>query len=43
MRSVLLKNPSYDRAYVRLWLTDFESITGAPLLAALDDLERGIA
>jgi predicted nucleotidyltransferase len=42
VRSVLLRNPGYDRAYVQRWLEDFEQVTGAPLRAALADLERGI-
>ena len=40
VRSILLKNPGYDRAYVQRWLADFEHATGAPLSAALSDLER---
>jgi hypothetical protein len=43
VRSVLLKNPRYDRPYVQRWLADFEQITGAPLRAALADLERDLA
>ena len=41
VRSILLKNPSYDRAYVQRWLADFERVTGGPLLTVLSDLERG--
>lgn len=40
VRSILLKNPGYDRAYVQRWLADFEQVTGGPLLAALSDRER---
>ena len=41
VRSVLLKNPGYDRAYIQRWLADFEQATGAPLRAMLADLESG--
>lgn len=41
VRGVLLRNPDYDRAYVERWLKDFELTLGAPLRAALTDLERG--
>jgi predicted nucleotidyltransferase len=40
VRSILLKNARYDRAYVQRWLKDFENMTGAPLLVTLSDLER---
>jgi hypothetical protein len=40
VRSILLKNPGYDRAYVQRWLADFEQVTGSPLRALLSDLER---
>ena len=41
VRSVVLKNPGYDRAYIQRWLADFEQVTGAPLRAVLADLESG--
>ena len=41
VRSILLKNPGYDRTYVQRWLAHFEQVTGGPLRAALADLERG--
>jgi hypothetical protein len=40
VRSILFKNPRYDRPYVQRWLADFEQVTGAPLGAALAEVER---
>lgn len=43
VRSVLLRNADYDRAYVQRWLADFEQVTGGPLRAVLADLQCGSA
>jgi len=40
VRTVLLKNPGIDRLYVQRWLSEFEAVTGEPLMArfiALND------
>jgi predicted nucleotidyltransferase len=38
IRGVLLKNPIYDKTYVKRWLRDFEAMLGTSLITILEDL-----
>ncbi len=42
VRSVLLKNPSVDRAYVRRWLADFSGVLDQPLLEQFEQMLQEI-
>ena len=42
VRSILVRNPGYDKAYVQRWLADFEAVTGHLLRSVLEDLEHEI-
>jgi predicted nucleotidyltransferase len=43
VRAILLKNPGYDREYIRGWLSDFDKALGGGCLEKLDGLVREIA
>lgn len=42
VRNVLVKNRGYDESYVRRWLAEFETVTGAPLRAKLSEVDGDI-
>jgi predicted nucleotidyltransferase len=43
VRSVLLKNPGYDKEYIRSWLSDFDKAIGGGCLEKFDGIAREIA
>jgi predicted nucleotidyltransferase len=43
VRSVLLKNPGYDREYIRGWLSDFDKATGGDCLNRFDLVANEVA
>jgi predicted nucleotidyltransferase len=43
VKSVLLKNPGYDRDYIRGWLADFDKATGGDCVDKLDHIIKDIA
>jgi predicted nucleotidyltransferase len=43
VRSVLLKNPGYDREYIRGWLSDFDKATGGDCLNRFDLVVNEVA
>ena len=43
VRSVLLKNPGYDKDYIRGWLSDFDRATGGDCVNNFDQVVKEIA
>jgi predicted nucleotidyltransferase len=43
VKSILLKNPAYDKGYIKGWLADFGKILDGTCLAKFEEIEREIA
>jgi predicted nucleotidyltransferase len=43
VKAVLLKNPGYDRDYIKRWLADFDATIDSKCLHVFDDIVREIA